>query len=231
MSATEHIDEQTERAERPVLRREFTAEISPGEGRTADVRIVPYGETARVSDGGPAYDEQWMPGVFGHQLSAANRVYANFEHQEGIAGIVGHGLELREAPDGFHGSFKFHETSDGDKTLMMVREGILDGVSLEAYAVKSVRTAAGVVQRVKANLKAVAFCRTPAFAGAKVLALREEPEVVWDEELLPVVPDPELIERCRRLGIRMPQRYQAHPDVTDTPAESGTSEDGTRQTA
>ena len=60
------------------------------DGRTVDVRIVPYGRTARVSDGGPLYEEQWMPGVFAHQVNAANRVLANFEHQSGIGGVVGH---------------------------------------------------------------------------------------------------------------------------------------------
>jgi hypothetical protein len=29
----------------------------------------------------------------------------------------------------------------------------------------------------------------------------------------------ETVERCRRLGIALPQRYLAQPDVTDTPAE------------
>jgi hypothetical protein len=51
-----------------------------------------------------------------------------------------------------------------------------------------------------------------------------------DEEYLPVPLNPELVERCRRLGIQLPQRYQAHPDEAGTPAETGTPEDGTRQT-
>lgn len=212
------------------LRRTFHAELAAGDGRTVDVRIVPYGQTARVSDGGPAYQEEWMPGVFGHQLNAANRVLANFEHERGIGGVVGHGLALREADDGFHGSFRLHPTSDGDKTLMLVNEGVLDGVSLEAFPVKSIRTGAGVVQRVKANLRAIALCRTPAFADAKVLAVREEPEVVFDADLLPTEIDPELVARCRRLGIALPQRYQAHPDGTGTPAPAGTPEDRTRHT-
>lgn len=225
----EEIMESTERAERPVLRRTFQAEVTAGEGRTADVRIVPYGEVARVSDGGPAYNEQWMPGVFNHQLKAANRVFANFEHQSGIAGVVGHGLELREAPDGFHGSFKLHDTADGDKTLMLIKEGILDGVSLEAFAVRTIKTAEGVMQRVKANLRAVAFCRNPAFTNAKVLAVRDE--VVVEEQYLPTDLDPELVERCRRLGIRLPQRYLEDTPAQDTPAETGTPEDGTSSEA
>jgi HK97 family phage prohead protease len=218
--------------ENGLLRREFAATAIEVEGRTVDVRVVPFGEVARVADppDWKPYSEQWMPGVFDHQLSAANRVHANYEHGEGIVNVVGHGLTLRGDSDGYHASFKIHQTDRGDTALELLRDGALPGVSLEARAVKSTRTAVGVVQRVKAHLVGIAFCRNPAFAGAQVLAVREAPEVIFDEELLPVAPDPELIERCARLGIKVPQRYQAHPDETDTPAEAGTSEDGTRQT-
>lgn len=214
--------------------RTFEAQLTPGDGRTVDVRIVPYGERATVNDGlggvprGVPYQEEWMPGVFAHQTNAAHRVYANFEHQIGIAGIVGHGVALRESSDGFHGSFKLHPGNDGDKALHLVEQGVLGGVSLEARPVKSVRSAAGVIQRVKANLSAVALCRNPAFTGAQVLAVRED--VLMDEALLPTELDPEVVERCRRLGIKLPQRYQAQPAETDTPDLSGTSGDGTRQT-
>jgi HK97 family phage prohead protease len=215
--------------------RTFAAELTAGDGRTVDVRIVPYGERISHNDGlggvprGVEYQEEWLPGVFSHQVNAANRVVANFEHQPGIAGIVGHGVALREANDGFYGSFKIHETAAGDTALILLREKVVEQVSLEARPVKNIRGAGGVVQRVKANLHALAFTRFGAYSGARVLALREEQETTFDEELIPVAIDPELIERCRRLGIKVPQRYEAHPAETDTPAQSGTSADGTRQ--
>lgn len=214
-----------------LLYREFSAELEAGEGRTVDVRIVPYSTPADVSDGGPVYREEWADGAFDDQLVAGHRlrVLLNFEHEAGIGGIIGKGVALRSQLDGLHGSFEILRGNDGDKALELVHDGILGGVSLEAYAKKSVRTASGVVRRVKAHLKNVALCRDPAFTDAVVLAVREEP--VFDEELLPTAMDPELIERCRRLGIKLPQRYEAHPDATDTPAEdAGTSESGTRQT-
>lgn len=170
-----------------------------------------------------------MPGVFDHQLSAANRLHANYEHERGISNVVGHGLTLRSEQDGYHASFKIHETPTGATALELLRDGALPGVSLEAYPVKSTRTADGIVQRVKANLRGIAFCRQPAFAGAQVLAVREQP-VVFDEDLLPIDIDPELVASCRRLGMRIPQRYEAHPDETGTPEESGTPEVGTRPT-
>lgn len=228
----EQLGEANAPAERPVLRREFAAQISEVEGRTVDVRIVPYGERIVHNDGlggvpyGVEYTEEWLPGAFGHQLNAAFRVHANVEHEQGINAKVGHGLALRDSTDGFHGSFRILETPAGETALQFIKAGALDGVSMEARPVKNVRSRDGVVQRVKADLHAVAFTRFGAYAGAKVLAVREEPQEFIDEALLPVDLSPETIDRCRRLGIRLPQRYEAHPEP-GTPDEG--TPDGTRQ--
>lgn len=219
----------TERAERLVLRRTFEADITVGDGRTLDVRVVPYGVQADVSDGGPVYREEWAEGCFDAQLGAANRVdvLLNFEHERGIGGLIGRGLALRSVPgDGLHATFRIFDTQDGDKAIELVREEVLRGVSLEAYAKKSVRTAEGVVRRVKAHLDKAALCRRPAFKDAVVLALREE--AIFDEELLPVEIDLELVARCERLGIALPERMKAHLAATGTPDESGTPEGDTR---
>lgn len=238
LEQTSDLTVETEGPERGLLHRTFAAEMTAGDGRTVDVRIVPYGVQITHNDGlggvpkGVPYTEEWVAGAFEHQVRGAQagrarEVLVNFEHQQGLAGVVGHGLVLREEPDAFYGSFKLHETPDGDKALMLVREGVLGTVSLEAAPKKSVRTTAGIVQRVKAHLHGIALTRFGAYAGAVVLAVREAP--IFDEELLPVAPDPEVLERCRQLGIRLPQRYEAHPAETGTPDEAGTPEDGTRQ--
>jgi HK97 family phage prohead protease len=228
------LDEQnTERPERAVAVRRIDTTIEKGDGRTISFRIAPFGERAVSADGlgglprGEPYEEELMPGLYDKQLKAANRILLNFEHQSGIGGIVGHGVELERRQDGYHASFRIHETPDGDKTLTLVKEGVLRGASVESYWLKSVRSAAGVVQRVKAHLEAVAICRQGAYPSAVMTGLRtgEVPdEILLDEELLPVNPDPEMLARCRALGIRMPQRFEAHHDDTDTPDSSGTSE-------
>lgn len=222
----------TETAERPFLVRTFAAEVTVGDGRTVDVRLVPFGEVARVADPPDfePYDEEWLPGCFEHQLNAPNRVHANYEHERGVANVVGHGISLRQEPDGYHLSARIHDTNAGNTTLELLRADALPGVSLEAFPVKNIRTAAGVIQRAKANLRGMAFCRTPAFKGAQVLAVRTEPEATVDEELLPVDMDPGRVERLRALGVVLPDRYQAHPEQTDTPPQGGTSDDGTRHT-
>lgn len=230
----ETVTQDTQPAERRVLHREFAADATVGDGRTIDLRIVPYGETAEVNDGQGAYREEFAPGAFDGQITAAHRVYLNFQHERGIRSIVGKGVSLQSHDDALYGTFRALEDQDGDKALTLIREDVLTSVSLEFLPKRSVRTAEGVIRRVKAHLDAVALCRVGAYAGAAVLAVRDdeliEDEVVVDAELLPVDLDTGLVERCRRLGIKLPQRYEAHPDTPDTPAEAGTSEDGTRQT-
>lgn len=169
------------------LRREFPAEVSAsGDGRTLEVRVVPYNEVATVSDPPyyTPYQEMWVPGAFERQLAAPNRVsvFVNVEHEQGIKGVVGRGTSLREMPDGLHGTFRMLSHPDADKALELVNEGDLTGVSLEFTAGKSVRED-GIVKRVKARLVNIALVRPSgsgngiqAYKNAGVLAVRETPE-------------------------------------------------------
>lgn len=193
------------------LVRSFDAELTEGDGRTVDLRIVPYNTVARVSDPPlhEPYDEMWLPGVFSKQMRAANRVdlvddeeqgdavFMNFEHDQSLRGIIGHGVELRDEPDGLHGTFRVHDNDDGEKALYLVRERLMRGVSLEAVAHRSTKRG-GVTARAAATLRAVALCRRPAYQGAQVLAVRTEPV----DPIEPAKPMPdETVERLRAIGI------------------------------
>ncbi len=220
MGSTE-LETETFAAEQPKQRTisRAVAEFTPGEGRTIDVQIVPFGVAADVSDGGPTYREMWMPGAFADQVRAADagrarQVFVNFEHRAGISDVLGHGLTLRERPDAFYGSFVLAENPDGDKALGMVRDGLLTGVSLEAFAKKTIRTTDGVVQRVKAHLVNIALCRRPSFETAGVLAVREE-EFTLDEEMLPVDAPEDIVARCRKLGMKLPDRFTIAQDAEE----------------
>jgi HK97 family phage prohead protease len=229
MSIAETELQDTETPERAFLFREFRADLEVGDGRTVDVRIVPYGEVIEHNDGhgpgprGAIYREEFLPGVFDHQVNAAHRVHANVEHEEGINATVGHGVMLRSGSDGFYGTFRLLETPAGETARQLIAAGALDGISLEAKAVKNVTGRGGLVQRAKAELRQIAFTRFGAYKGAKVLALREEPEQTIDRELLPVEMDPELVKRLQAQGIALPSRYTAHP-AEDTPAQADTSQ-------
>ena len=181
--------------EQTVVHREISFETD-GDGRTLYTRVVPYNVKATVSDPPffEPYQETWLPGAFDKQLRAANRVdvLLNFEHERGIGGVVGRGVELVSRADGLHGTFRLLGGNDGDKARELVAERVLTGLSLEAAVMKSRRGSDGAVTRVEARLKNVALCRTPAFPGAEVLAVREEPEPTPEpDEPSPAEPEPD----------------------------------------
>jgi Escherichia/Staphylococcus phage prohead protease len=188
-------------SEHATFTRTVEAELAAGDGRTVEARIAPYGVPARVADPPKfeAYDEMFVPGAFEAQTRAAGRVkiWLNFEHDQGLRGIVGHGLTLDERTDGLYGTFRVHENGDGDKALQLVRDGLLTGLSLEFAALRS-RVVAGVVQRIRAHIDKVSLCRFPAYADAQVLAVRTAPPA----EVAPAAPaDEALVERLAALGV------------------------------
>ena len=241
--------EQDEALEVPVdlvATRTYAAEVNPGDGRTVDLRIVPYGERVEANDGlgglprGVVYTEEFAPGVFDHEIKAANRVLLDFEHSgrardgramrvsENLADVVGRGLSLVSKQDGFHGAFRILETPAGDTALALLREGVLGGASVECRFLKSIRGRDGVVRRVKAKLERVALCREPGYPGSVVLGLRtESPAPVIDEELLPIPFDGELASRIAALGITIPDRLleppAMDPSATADPSKSAPS--------
>jgi HK97 family phage prohead protease len=185
---------------RELLVREVPVGISEdGDGRTIEARIVPYNTPTVVADHpknggtGVPYTEVWLPGAFERQTSAVNRVpvWLNFEHEQGLRGIVGHGAELVERDDALYGSFRVHQNSDGDKALQMVGDGVLTGISLEARPMRS-RRLGDVVERLRAHLEAVSLCRIGAYPEAVVMAVRQletdAPEP--DEPDVPAPPEP-----------------------------------------
>lgn len=179
--------------------REFRVEFT-GDGRTLDMRVVPYNEVATVSDPPDyrPYQEMFLEGSFDGQLNAPNRVsvLVNFEHDQGLRSIIGHGTELRSEKDGLYGSFRVLEGADGDKALQLVHEGVATGVSVE-FASKRSKVVNGVTQRIQAHLDKLALTRTglQAYKTAEVLAVRTEAV-----EFEPVELNTALTERLENLG-------------------------------
>lgn len=185
-----------------LLARSFEAEVTEGDGRTIDLRLVPYNVATTVADAPDfkPYRESFLPGAFAAQTRAADRlkVWLNFEHEQGLRGIVGHGVQLEDGDSDLRGSFRVHDNADGDKALELVREGILTGASIEFAALRS-RVQDGIVQRLRAHLDKVSLCRFPAYADAAILGVRQQ--VLIDE--LPETHPPNF-ERLEALGILPP---------------------------
>jgi HK97 family phage prohead protease len=199
---------------RELLVRTFSVHAEAGDGRTINVRVVPFNEVADVADPPDfkPYKEQFMPGAFARNEPHAHRIRLRSDHaaldenggrKSGTSGIVGNGVKLTETAGGYEGEFKFLDTPDAMTARELVLNGGYDGVSAEFLPIKSVRTNDGIVQRQVAHLDSVALATGPAYSTATILSLREEQIV--DESMLPPPPDLEILERCAELGVDLPE--------------------------
>lgn len=190
--------------ERETLTRTFEVDLSEGDGRTLDARIVPYNVPAIVSD--PPhfrpYQETFLPRSVTNTADRV-KIWMNFEHQQGLQGIIGHGIQLDDKPDALYGSFRIHDNPDGEKALGLVREGILTGLSVEFVPLKSQKIANGWA-RERVHIDKVSLCMADksAYKQAAVLAVRTEPV---EAIMVPEFPG-ELLERLTALGAEPLQR-------------------------
>ncbi|MCB0916651.1 MAG: HK97 family phage prohead protease [Actinobacteria bacterium] len=168
------------------LIRDFVADIeirSDGTGRTVHGILVPYNTVARVSDGGPAYEEMFVLGAFERDIEARNGDYrgVKFLYQHDHTEPIGRAVELREDASGLFGAFRVAKTSRGDEALELLREGVLDSFSIGFRPIDPapgdpIKTGEPVV-RTKASLRETSLVTFPAYAGALVAGVRAiEPE-------------------------------------------------------
>ncbi len=163
------------------LIRDFVADIevrSDGTGRTVHGILVPYNTVARVSDGGPSYEEMFAPGAFERDIIARGGDFrgVKFLYQHNHEQPIGRAVELREDTSGLYGAFRVAKTSQGDEALELLREGVLDSFSI---GFRPIDPAPGdpisvgePVVRTKASLRETSLVTFPAYAGALVAGVR-----------------------------------------------------------
>lgn len=159
------------------LSRDFVADIeirADGTGRTVHGIVVPYGQEARVSDGGPAYREMFAPGAFARDLTARAGNYRGvkllFQHDSNTP--IGRAVDLREETSGLYGAFQITpEASRGDEALALLRDGVLDSFSVGFRPIEK-ENRDGVVVRTRAALREASLVTFPAYAGALIGGVR-----------------------------------------------------------
>lgn len=143
-----------------------------GKGRTVHGRIVPYGVTARVSDGGPAYDEQFARGAFTRSFAQrSNKVRLYVMHQTRGRLPIGKAVELTERDDGAYGAFYIPNTAEGNDALTLVRAGVVDSFSVGFRGIQEKRVN-NVRVRTEAALREVSLVGEPAYADAQIAGIR-----------------------------------------------------------
>lgn len=155
------------------LTRAFAADLSiraDRDGRTVTGLVVPFGVPARVSDGGPAYEEKFARGAFAKTIAErGDRVKLLLQHNSSEP--IGRATLLREDAAGLYGEFRVSAVPAGEQALELVRDGVIDSFSVGFTPIKHSKDGA-VTVRTEVRLREASLVTFPAYDGARVLALR-----------------------------------------------------------
>lgn len=154
------------------LHRAFAGDLAVrGDGRTIVGLAVPYNVPARVSDGGRPYDECFAPGAFTRSIAErGDRVKLCVSHDRRSLPI-GRAVSLVEQPDGLHIEARVSATRQGDEALELVRDGVVDSLSIGFRPIAS-RNDRGVTVRTEARLDEVSLVSFGAYEDARITAVR-----------------------------------------------------------
>jgi phage head maturation protease len=154
------------------------------DGHTIEIRLLRWGEVAMDPSG---YMESVAPGAF--IGSDPSRV--TIESQRHRGDIVGRGIDLVEREDGPYLVARISNTHAGNDLLTLINDGVLRAASVVMRPITSIRQKGGIIQRTAAELARVAILDRGAYAGAAVVAVREEAQEVATVADEPTIETPE----------------------------------------
>jgi phage head maturation protease len=167
------VEERPQRA--PVEMRAATLASVDFPQRTIEIVAIPYGQEAIVEYRGELWHESVERGAFAGLETRPNRIKANRDHD--TTRLVGKAVAFwPDRDEGLVGAVRIASTKDGDETLTLASEGMLD-----VSAGFAVPGSGQVLNRAKqtrqirrAYLDHLAFVADGAYEGAQVVSVRKD---------------------------------------------------------
>ena len=141
--------------------------------RTVELVVVPYEEEAVIEYRGELWTETFLRGAFDGVEKRTDRIPANRDHDH--TRLTGRAVALHPSRvEGLVGEVRMADTPLGNETLELAHEDMVSG-----SAGFGVRGSDQILDRPyrkikRAFLDHIAFVAAPAYAGARVLAVRGE---------------------------------------------------------
>jgi phage head maturation protease len=164
--------------------------------RIIDMIAVPWNQEADVPWRGEMWREVFRRGAFDGIEDHAGRIRVNRQHVAGDT--VGKVVQLEPSADiGMLARVRIADTLRGDETLQLAEEDMLSP-SIAWFAKSSrdvnINKRTKVREVLRAFLDHLALVESPAYAGARVLAVREAPSGLTVAEQIPLPTTPALDE-------------------------------------
>jgi phage head maturation protease len=176
--------------------RQFTSSLAlrdGGDGRTLVGALLPWGVPAQVVDRGRLVTETFTRGALDGTDPATVPLTATHPRDSGTLPI-GRTMSIEDRADAAWGEWLVSDTMIGNEVLALARDQVPLGLSIgfaEVPGGSRWSPDRSRVTRTRAALDHVAVVRTPAFAGAGVVGVRDD---------LRARPTPVLLTLLRRHG-------------------------------
>ena len=141
-----------------------------GDARTITGVVAPYDEVSYVTPD-PA-GERIMRGAFAKSISQVGTKVRLFVGHENRGASVGHAVEWIDDPAGLSATFAISPSRRGDEALDDARNDGFGGMSVGFLPLQQRRGPDGVREVREARLMEVSLVGVPAYASARVLAVR-----------------------------------------------------------
>jgi HK97 family phage prohead protease len=169
--------------------RQFGVHLRAAEGRTIIGKAAPYGEMHDIG----SFHEQLQPGCFKKSIREAARALPLLALHDHQSIPVGKATKWTEADDGLYGEWLMDTRAEAREMLRLVEEDLMGGLSVGFVGIRSDWSEDGpkpAVIRHEARLLEVSLVPVPAFAPARVLAVRSAG--VPDNPGTAIIPTPRL---------------------------------------
>ena len=160
-----------------------------------------------------------LPGAYAEavaQIKAGDRLPLVWQHDLGSPGnFVGEIVDANETSDGLEVTARFDlDDADGLKAYKLVKRGSIKSLSIGYRVLEKRRAAGGITDLVKVELHEVSLVLNPANAGARILAVKAEP----DQATPDAQPSPDELrwhtrQLTRELGMEDPELTKVREDA------------------
>lgn len=179
--------------------------------RVIEVIVTPWEQETEIRERGKVFREVFSRGAYDGIERRPNRVRANLNHD--YTRLVGRAIALHPSrEEGLVAEVRIAKTTDGDNTLSLADDGILDA-SAEFAVMPGGETWSGKLRRItKAWLGGIAFTGDPAYPGSRVVSVRGADALSEAPSGLPVTTpnfDRLELERWRLMAADIDRRYSS----------------------
>lgn len=179
--------------------------VADSEGRLISGIAVPYDAPSTIFEGGRIFDETWHHGSTTETIAKRGDRMRVLGFHDARSFPLGKPVQLEDRAPGMWFEARISDTRDGNDALTLVRDGVLDGVSVGFSVPEGGDTWTnenGLKRAIhRANVHEFSLVNFPAFDDARVASIREATDGIVAQSVQTIEAEADLDQKRFRLQV------------------------------